>query len=97
MLPQKHKWEVPGGVIIAENYYYLVIIMIKISNPKVMPDQKKVKKEIWKREETNFFFSIIKYFKFLRSVLNQKSMEKFILWRNSSQSTTWRRAKHIID
>lgn len=52
MLPQKHNWEVPGGVIIAENYFYLVIIMIKITYLKVISDpQKKSGKE----KNLNFF------------------------------------------
>lgn len=53
MLPEKHNWEVPGGVTIAENYFYLVIIMMKIIYPKAMPDKKK----IWKREEFKLFSS----------------------------------------
>lgn len=91
MLPQKHNWEMPG-TIIAENYFYLVIIMIKITYPKVMPDQKK----IWKKEESKLFFRITKYFKFLWSVLNQKSMQQFIIWRNA-KVTHGGGQKHIID
>lgn len=51
MLPEKHNWEVPGGVTIAENYFYLVIIMMKITYPKIMPDKKKSGKE----KNLNFF------------------------------------------